>query len=185
VVARLADEDFILSVDTWKPEVAAACVKEGAVIINDTGGLIEPAMVDIVASNDVAAVMVYVEAANPHEVGEIDTGPDKARRTADVLGDRIRDLARAGIDRLIIDPGIALNYRGDYERYTQLQLQVIRDSRELHGLGQPVLVPIPRKQEHHRVMAYITLALEYEADLIRVHDVAEACDLVRLFGRSA
>jgi dihydropteroate synthase len=185
VVARLADEDFVVSVDTWKPEVAAACIKEGATIVNDTGGLTDQAMIDVVAATDVAAVMVYVEARNPHEVGEIDTGPNKAARTAAILGERIKSLQASGVDRLIIDPGIALNYRGDYERYTQLQLEVIRDSRKLHKLGVPVLVPIPRKKEHHRVLAYVTLALEYEADLIRVHDVEEACDLVRLFGRSA
>jgi dihydropteroate synthase len=184
VVARLADEDFVVSVDTWKPDVAAACVKEGAGIVNDTGGLTDQAMIDVIASSDVAAVMVYVEAQNPHEVGEIDTRPEKARRTAEVLGERIENLKSKGLENVIIDPGIALNYRGDYERYTAMQLEVIRESRELRRLGHPVLIPIPRKKEDHRVMAYITLALEYGADLIRVHDVAEACDLVRLFGRN-
>lgn len=183
VVAGLADKNFVVSVDTWKPEVAAACVKEGAVIINDTGGLIDRDMIEVVAANEVAAVMVYVEGKHPHDVGEIDYGPDKAKRTADVLGERIGRLGTLGVDRLIIDPGIALNYRGDYARYTQLQLDVIRQSQSLHDLGHPVLIPIPRKKEDHRVMAYITLALEYGADLIRVHDVGEACDLVRVFGR--
>jgi dihydropteroate synthase len=183
VVASLADADFIVSIDTWKPEVAEACVKEGAVIINDTGGLTDPRMIDVLAANDVAAVMVYVEGDNPHDVGEIEHRPDKAVRTASVLEERIKGLVAAGVDQLIVDPGIALNYRGDYERYTQLQLDVIRQSRSFHDLGYPVLIPIPRKKEDHRVMAYVTLALEYGADVIRVHDVAEACDLVRLFGR--
>lgn len=183
-VATLADADFVVSIDTWKPEVAAACVKEGAVIINDTGGLTDPRMIDVVAANDIAAVMVYVEGKNPHDVGEIDHGPDKAERTASVLAERMNGLAAAGVEQLIVDPGIALNYRGDYEKYTQLQLDVIRQSQSLHELGHPVLIPIPRKKEVHRVMAYVTLALEYGADVIRVHDVVEACDLVRLFGRT-
>jgi dihydropteroate synthase len=46
-----------------------------------------------------------------------------------------------------------------------------------------VLIPVPRKREYSRVMAYIALALEYGADVIRVHDVEDACDLVRLYGR--
>lgn len=183
VVATLADADFIVSIDTWKPEVAEACVKEGALIVNDTGGMTDPKMIEVVAANEVAAVMVYVEGDNPHDVGEIEHGPDKAVRTASVLAERIKSLAVAGVDQLIVDPGIALNYRGDYERYTQLQLDVIRQSQSFHDLGHPVLIPIPRKKEDHRVMAYVTLALEYGADVIRVHDVAEACDLVRLFGR--
>ena len=85
---------------------------------------------------------------------------------------------------MILDPGIALNYRGDYRAYTRLQLEVIRESASLHELGKPVRIPVPRKAEDHRVMAYISLALEYGADFIRVHDVEEAADLVSLFGRS-
>ena len=46
-----------------------------------------------------------------------------------------------------------------------------------------MLIPVPRKRELARVMAYTALALEYGADIIRVHDVEQACDLVRLFGR--
>lgn len=183
VVSALADEGFVVSVDTWKPEVARACVEAGAVIVNDTGGLIDPAMIEVVVANKVAGVVVYVEGENPHAVGEIELGPGKPARTAEALGSRLRSLAEMGVEELIIDPGIALNYRGDYERYTQLQLEVIRESSHLHQLGYPVLIPIPRKKEDHRVMAYITLALEYGADIIRVHDVEAACDLVRLFGR--
>ncbi len=64
-----------------------------------------------------------------------------------------------------------------------MQLEVIADSEQLQALGKPILIPIPRKRDFHRVVAYISLALEHKADIIRVHDVAVACDLVRLFGR--
>jgi dihydropteroate synthase len=64
-----------------------------------------------------------------------------------------------------------------------MQLEVIAGSEELHNLGKPVLIPIPRKRDFHRVIAYIALALEHRADIIRVHDVAVACDLARLFDR--
>ncbi len=182
-VERLASEGLVVSVDTWKPEVAAACVEAGALIVNDTGGLTNPKMVQVVARSGVTAVVVYVEGAHPHDVGEIDTSPRKADRTAAVLEVRLAELAGAGIKDVIVDPGIALNYRGDYDAYTRLQLEVIRESRSLHGLGHPVLIPIPRKKELARVLALITLAVENDADLIRVHDVAEACEIVSYFGR--
>jgi hypothetical protein len=54
----------------------------------------------------------------------------------------------------------------------------------LRALDKPILIPIPRKRDFHRVVAYISLALEHKADIIRVHDVAVACDLARLFGRA-
>jgi dihydropteroate synthase len=128
-------------------------------------------------------VAVYVEGENPHDVGEIEIRDDKAEVTAERLARLIDELAEAGIDNVILDPGIALNYRGDYAAYTRMQLQVIAGLGPLKALDRPVLVPIPRKRDFDRVVAYITLAVEHEADIIRVHDVAVACDIVRLFGR--
>ena len=182
-VTALVADGFVVSIDTWKPEVASECLAAGASIINDTGGLTDPAMVAVVAQSSAAAVAVYVEGRNPHEVGIVDTGTDKARRTAELFRQRLRDLEEAGVKNVIIDPGIALNYRGDYEAYTRLQLEVIRESAFLRELNRPVLIPIPRKREFNRVMAFVALALEYQADMIRVHDVRAACDLTRLFGR--
>jgi dihydropteroate synthase len=185
VVEALLTEGFLVSVDTWKPEVAAEACRAGVQMINDTGGLVDPEMRKVVALSQVAVVAVYVEGDHPHDVGTIDTGPRKAARTADVFALRLEELAAEGIENVVLDPGIALNYRGDYRAYTRLQMEVIRESAALHELGKPVLIPIPRKSEDHRVMAYITLALEYGADIIRVHDVEEAADLVSLFGRTA
>jgi len=183
VIEALVAEGHLVAIDTWKPDVARAAVGAGAVIINDTGGLTDPEMRQTVAEAGAAAVAVYVEGDNPHDVGEIEIREDKADRTADAFRVLLSELAGVGIDNVILDPGIALNYRGDYEAYTRMQLQVIADTEQLRALGKPVLIPIPRKRDFHRVVAYITLALEHKADIIRVHDVAVACDLVRLFGR--
>lgn len=184
VIEALAAEGHLVAIDTWKPDVAAAAVTAGAVIINDTGGLADPEMRSVVSATGVAAVAVYVEGENPHDVGEIEILEDKAARTADGFRDLLAELAMAGIENVILDPGIALNYRGDYEAYTRMQLQVIADSERLRELDRPLLIPIPRKRDFHRVIAYMSLALEHRADIIRVHDVAVACDLARLFGRA-
>ncbi|MEX1124963.1 MAG: dihydropteroate synthase [Acidimicrobiia bacterium] len=183
VIEALTAENHLVAIDTWKPDVARAAVDAGAVIVNDTGGLRDPEMRSLVAQTGVAAVAVYVEGANPHQVEEVEIRPDKARHTAEELGELIAGLETEGIHKVILDPGIALNYRGDYEAYTRMQLEVISGTDELHRLGKPVLIPIPRKRDFHRVVAYIALALEHRADMIRVHDVAVACDLAKLFGR--
>jgi dihydropteroate synthase len=182
-VAQLAAAGFVVSVDTWKPVVAAACVEEGAVLLNDTGGLADAAMRQVARTPGVGSFVMYIEGAHPHDVGELTISDDKARMTAEWLRGRLEELSAAGVTETIVDPGISVNYRGDYEAYTRMQLEVIRGIDELQRLGRPVLMPIPRKKEDHRVAAYIAMALEYEADVIRVHDVAEACDLVELFGR--
>ena len=181
----LASEGHLVAIDTWKPEVAVEAVAAGAVVVNDTGGLADPAMREVVATNDVAAIAVHIEGQNPHEVDEIEIRADKSRQAAKKFRVLLSDLEAVGISNVIIDPGIALNYRGDYQAYTAMQLEVIADTSELRSLGKPILIPIPRKRDGHRVAAYISLALEHRADIIRVHDVAMACDLARLFGRSA
>lgn len=183
-IEALTAEGHLVAIDTWKPEVAQAAVDAGAVIVNDTGGLADPEMREVVAGASVAAIAVYVEGANPHDVDEVEMGDGKARRTAQRLEARLLELADDGIDNVIVDPGIALMYRSDYASYSRLQLEVIRESEYLHSLGKPVLIPIPRKRDGHRTAVYIGMAIEHKADIIRVHDVAMATDLVRLFGRS-
>ncbi len=184
-VDLLATEGMIVSVDTWKPSVAAACLDAGAALVNDTGGLGDPRMRQVVADSRAGAVLMYVEGANPHDVDEILIAPDKSRLTAAWMKKRMSTLAAQGITETIVDPGIAINYRGDYDAYTRMQLDVIRSLHPIRSLGRPILVPIPRKREDHRVAAYVTMALEYGADMIRVHDVEVAMDLVSLYGRTA
>lgn len=183
-IEALAADGHAVAIDTWKPEVAEAAVSSGAVIVNDTGGLADPEMRAVVARHGVAAIAVHVEGENPHAVDEVEIRDDKAEHTAAGFRGLLLQLAAEGIDNVIIDPGIALNYRGDYEAYSRMQLQVIADSDHLHALGKPVLIPIPRKRDGHRLAVYVGLALEHGADIIRAHDVAMACDLVRLFGRT-
>lgn len=179
----LIDDGFIVTVDTWKPEVARAAIAAGAAILNDTGGLQDAAMVDVVGEAGVPAVVMYIEGENPLRVDSMEFSEDKAASMAARLIPRLDALAGVGITQLLLDPGLSINYRSDYQRYTRQQMGVIRALGELRNLGYPVLIPVPRKREFHRVMAYVTLALEYGADVIRVHDVEAACDLVRLYGR--
>jgi dihydropteroate synthase len=177
----LAENNFIVSVDTWKPEVAQAALENGASIINDTGGLTKPKMIEIVKQYNCPVIPVYVEAKNPLEVGELKIEENKALKTLEVLKERFNLFHQQGINQLILDPGIAINYKVDYEAYTKQQLEVIRDTKLFKELNYPVLIPIPRKKPSFNwVIAYITLAIEYKADLIRVHDVEAAGDLVKL-----
>jgi dihydropteroate synthase len=183
-IEALAADGHLVSIDTWKPNVAREAVAAGAVIVNDTGGLRQPEMRDVVRDTGAAAVAVYVEAADPHQVGEVVISDSKAGDTAALFAVLIEELAGEGIHNVILDPGIALNYRGDYQAYTRMQLEVVVRSEALAALGKPVLIPIPRKRDFHRVAAYLTLAFEHGADMVRVHDVPLAADLARLFGRT-
>src|SRR5690606_8237302 len=114
-VEALVAEGHLVSIDTWKPEVAAAAVGAGAVIVNDTGGLADPQMRRVVADTGVAAVAVYVEGANPHDVGAVEIRQDKAERTAAGFARLLDELSGEGIENVSLDPGIALHYRRSEE----------------------------------------------------------------------
>jgi len=139
--------------------------------------------VEVVAGAGAAAVLMHIEGENPLTVGERDLSEGRPERVADAVAERAAKLRAQGIERLLVDPGLSINYRSDYEEYGRLQLDTIRSLDVLRALGHPTLVPVPRKKEDHRMVAYLTLAIEHDADVVRVHGVEIACDLVRVLGR--
>jgi len=179
----LVADGFVVSVDTWKPDVAAAALDAGAAMVNDTGGLQDALMVEVVASHGAPAVLMHIEGEHPLDVGDRDLSDGRPQQVAEALGARAAALRDRGVGALLVDPGLSINYRSDYESYGRLQLATIRELAVLRATGYPVLIPVPRKQEDHRMVAYLTLAIEHGADVIRVHDVDVACDLVGLLGR--
>lgn len=184
VVEALTGDGFVVAVDTWKPPVADAALAAGAAVVNDTGGFRSPAMREVVVAHRAGVVAVHVDGAHPHDVDEVQVSDDPATRLVGEFRSLLDDLEDDLRSRLVLDPGIAVNYRGDYQAYTRMQMDVIRNSHAFAALDRPVLMPIPRKADIHWVVAYISLALEYGADIIRVHDVSVAAGLVRLWGRS-
>jgi len=180
----LVADGFVVSCDTWKPAVAAAAVANGAAIVNDTGGLRDPRMIELVRTSGAGAVAMHIEGENPLAVGDRALDASRPDVVADLLAARVGELRAAGITGpLLVDPGLSINYRSDYEAYGRLQLATIRAMELLRRAGEPVLIPVPRKADDHRMFAYLTLSIEYGADIVRVHDVAAACDLVTLLGR--
>ncbi len=180
----LVDDGFLVSVDSWKAEVTAAALGAGAAIVNDTGGLQDPAMIALVRDSGAGAVVLHIEGENPLAVGDRVLHEGRPQDVAESLRRRVGALRAEGLSgTFLVDPGLSINYRSDYEAYGRLQLATIRSMDVLRRVGEPVLIPVPRKPVNHRMLAYLTLSIEYGADVIRVHDVEAACDLVTLLGR--
>lgn len=182
-VEALVAAGHVVSVDTWKAEVANAAITAGAALVNDTGGLQDPAMVEVLAAAGVPAVLMYLEAGTPNEAGEYDTGLGKSRRIQAAFHARLAELAAAGLTEVIVDPGIAISYQTDYIAYTRVQFEVAAHLDRLAGLGAPVLYAVPRKDDLYRNVALAALAVQSGADMLRIHDVAEIADVARLMGR--
>jgi dihydropteroate synthase len=188
VVAALADSGAVISVDTFHPEVARRAIEAGAHVVNDTTGIHDPAMADVVAGTDATLVVTHSIAAprTPHP------GPTYGDVVAEVgafLRERV-DLARAhGVpdERLVIDPGHDLN------KNTLHSLELTRRLDEIAAIGLPLLVALSnkdfigeslgRRDRRDRVSGSLAAAvycIGKGARILRVHNVRATVDAVRM-----
>lgn len=183
VVAELNASGIIVSVDTMKPEVAAAAVAAGADVINDVSGLRDPAMAEVAAALEVGVVIMHMR-GEPRTM-QSDTAYDDV--VADVAGYLQAQAAlamAAGIarDRICLDPGIGFG-----KSHVQ-NLQLLDNVGAFVDLGFPVMIGASRKGFLGSILAaagYQTIAAERDfataatvcaaisggAAVVRVHDV--------------
>ncbi|MRX44139.1 dihydropteroate synthase [Agromyces kandeliae] len=188
VVAALAGSGAVVSVDTFHPEVARRAIAAGAHVINDTTGIHDPAMADVVADSDATIVITHSLAAprTPHPMPRYG---DVVAEVAAFLRDRI-DLARAhGLpeERIVIDPGHDLN------KNTLHSLELTRRLDEIAAVGPPLLVALSnkdfvgeslgRRDRRDRLAGSLAAAvycIGRGARIVRVHNVRETVDAVRM-----
>lgn len=176
-----------LAVDTCKPEVAHAALDNGAVIINDITGLRNPKMSKLAARYKAGVVIMHMKGnprtmqKNPEYISLID-------EVAGYLSKAIESAAGAGIDRekIIIDPGIG------FGKALEHNLEILKRLGELKALGRPIMVGTSRKSFIGKILnagpkerifgtvASCVLAIKNGAKLVRVHDVKEVKQALRI-----
>jgi dihydropteroate synthase len=177
-----------LSVDTTKAPVAAAALDAGADVVNDVSGFgYDPAMATLVARRGVPAVLMHLRGG----FADMHRAPAYRDVMAEVVSELGAALARAegrGVarDRLIVDPGIG------FSKDAAHSLEALRRLGELAALDRPVLVGPSRKSFIGRVLdrpadrrlmgtaAAVAASVLAGAHLVRVHDVAEMVEVVRV-----
>jgi len=188
VVKRLAREAGVLvSIDTYKLDVAEAAVSAGAVILNDVWGLQRsPALADLAARSGCALVLMHNQDGTEYAGDLI----DEIKR---VLRDAARRAIGAGVprERVWIDPGIGFGKTADHN------WEVMRRLHELKELGQPILVGTSRKSFIGKLLdlpvtervegtaATVTAAIMGGADIVRVHDVRLMTRVAKVADRMA
>jgi dihydropteroate synthase len=126
---------------------------------------------------------MHIEAARPLEVAAYESRAGKPDRIAAWMTRRIEELAAAGIEDLIVDPGVAISYRTDYDEYSKAQFEVAEHLGALTATGRPVLYAVPRKEARYRNVALAALAMAGGAAMLRIHDVAAISDVAWLMRR--
>jgi dihydropteroate synthase len=186
LVARLASEGVTVSVDTFKPAVAEAALSAGAAMINDVSGLAEPELARLCAESGAALVVMHTRAA-PKQVS-FPAYSDVIEDVVAFLRER-RQLARelgVGEAQIVLDPG------PDFAKTPAETIDVLRSWERLRQLGSPLLAAVSRKYFLGAVtgrppqdrlastLAAVLWAADAGAAIVRVHDVAEAVDALRV-----
>ncbi len=187
VEAIRASSDVVISVDTYTPEVADAALAAGADVINDVMGLRVPGLAEVVAQRD-ATVVIAHSLAEPHRHHRAPSYDDVVADVVAYLAERIETALAAGIaeERIVIDPGHDLN------KNTLHTLELTRRLREVAALGLPMLVALsntdfigetrdrPQGERLVGSLATAVLCVEAGARILRVHQVRETVDAVRM-----
>jgi dihydropteroate synthase len=179
VVTRLLDEVSVpISIDTYKPLVADACLKAGAHLINDITGLTNPEMRKVIAKYKVPVALMHMK-GTPKTMQQNPVYPDLLGEITAFFQEQIATAREAGIQHIIIDPGIG------FGKTVEHNLQILKHLEVFKTLGCPVLVGPSRKsfigvitgesvkERLDGTLAAVTVAIMNGANIVRVHDVKE------------
>ncbi|QWT23370.1 dihydropteroate synthase [Subtercola sp. PAMC28395] len=183
----VAESDVVVSVDTFRPEVAEAAIAAGAGVINDTTGIHDPRLADVVASSDATLVITHSRAA-PRQKYPRPQYDDIAAEIASFLQSRVDFAVSRGIpeNRIIVDPGHDLN------KNTVQTLELTRRLGEITALGLPTLAAVSNKdfigeslgrEKPERLpgsLAAATVSVMLGARIVRMHNVRESVDAMRM-----
>lgn len=179
-VRRLKAAGFVVSVDTFRPQVAAAAIDAGCDVLNDSDGLHRSDMLRALRGTSLPVVVPFLNGPSPRRMQPFDLR-HPAEAVLDGLRAAIVRAASAGIRNLILDPGTGYVYpRITAERKEQYQVQVYRSLKRIRDLGYPLLVAMPRKSSRTRTLELTRMIIENGADFIRAHDPALGREAIAL-----
>lgn len=187
IEAICARHDVLVSVDTSKPEVMRAAIAAGAGMINDIRALTEPHALQAAAATDAAICLMHMQ-GQPANMQAAPVYGDVLSEVCGFLQARVQACTQAGIalERLVVDPGIG------FGKTLEHNLALLAHLPTLQQLRLPMLIGVSRKrligailghpvtQRLHGGLALATAAVLAGAKMIRAHDVAATCDVVRM-----
>lgn len=188
VIGKLREQsDCLISIDTQKAEVARAALAAGADIINDVSAGSDPEMFDVAAETGAGLVLMHMQGC-PRTMQKNPGYRDVVPEVRGFLDERRAAAAARGVapEQICLDPGIGFGKNDEHN------LALLRGIPALTGPGRPVLIGVSRKSLFGRLLgrepadrlagslAVAVWASLHGAHLLRVHDVKESCDALRL-----
>lgn len=189
IIEALVSRGVLVSVDTSKPEVIRAALRAGVQMINDVRALRSPGALEAVAEGSAAICLMHMQ-REPADMQRAPSYRDVVDEVAEFLVERVAACIQAGVsrDRLLVDPGFG------FGKTVEHNLELLRGiPKIMAATGVPVLAGLSRKSMlaaltgrpvNERLAGSLALALaalDGGARIIRCHDVAETCDVVKIW----
>ncbi|XHR95433.1 dihydropteroate synthase [Mucilaginibacter sp. UC70_90] len=179
--------EAIMSIDTFRAKVAEAAVKGGAHIINDiSGGMLDGDMFATVARLQVPYILMHMK-GTPQTMNQLAEYDDVFSEVFDYFISKYSELKRLGVHDVILDPGFGFAKKAEHSYALMSRMN------EFNMLGLPVLTGISRKRMIYGLLgntaeealngttALNTIALMKGTNILRVHDVKEAVEAVKIW----
>ena len=188
-IVKLIKERFskiLISIDTFRSEVAKQCVENGADIINDiSGGSLDSKMFETVAKLNVPFIIMHMR-GNPSNMMDKTDYENIIEEMENYFSKKIELAKSFGVNDIIIDPGFG------FAKTTKQNFDILKNLTYLKKLDKPLLVGVSRKSMIYKTLnlspidslngstVLHTISLMKGANIIRVHDVKEANECIRL-----
>ncbi len=187
VIEGLRGISVPISIDTYKPEVMRAALAAGASMVNDINALQEPEALTVVAGSDAAVCLMHKQ-GTPQNMQQQPQYRDAVAEVSAFLRERVAAAEAAGIarERIVVDPGFG------FGKTLAHNLDLLRGLDAFSALGVPLLAGLSRKsmlgaitgrEVGDRVAASVAsalLAVQRGASIVRVHDVRETVDALKI-----
>ncbi|NRS88347.1 dihydropteroate synthase [Flavobacterium sp. 7E] len=181
--------NVLLSIDTFRGAVAAACLENGAALINDiSAGHLDETMLEVIAKYKVPYIMMHMR-GTPQTMQQLTNYDDIVKEMLFYFSERVRKARSLGINDLIIDPGFG------FAKTVEQNYEIVQKLGLFKMLELPILVGVSRKSMIQKVLGVTasealngttvlnTIAITKGAAILRVHDVKEAVECVKLYNQ--
>jgi dihydropteroate synthase len=177
--------DTLFSVDTFRSEVAEFAIQQGAKMINDVSGLTDTTMAQVVAKHKVPYVLMHTQ-GTPKVMQNNPQYKDVSAEIYAFFKSKIDELKTYGVHDIILDPGFG------FGKTVEHNYQLLQKISCFRALGHPVLAGVSRKSMIYKPLeitpdealngttALHTFALLEGVQILRVHDIKEAVETIRL-----
>ena len=190
VVSELSSRDVLVSVETYLPSVAQACLEAGAKVLNITGPKHAAKLYELAAAHEAAVIICHVQGANVREVSELQLGDDPVRVMFEFFERETDAAAKAGVSRILIDPGLGFYYTNlqDSNQRVSYQMRVFLNTFRLRRLGWPVCHALPHAFEYFKEEVrcaepfFAVLAALGKTSLFRTHEVPRTRAVLETMG---